>query len=81
VKWQLATGAAIQSSAAIGVDGVVYVGGNDGNFKALLDVGSSSPAILWDSGIGNSSIASPAIGPDGTVYMGGESAALFAFND
>jgi len=62
----------IQSSAAIGPDGTVYIGNHMGNLVALRDPGSGTALTLhWkfhpDSG--SSFHGTPAIGRDGTVYI------------
>ena len=64
--WTYDTGETIDSSAAI-VDGVVYVGGGDGDLVAL-DLASGKPRWSYTTGnlIGESS---PAVGPD-AVYIG-----------
>ena len=64
--WTYDTGEVIDSSAAI-VDGVVYVGGGDGDLIAL-DL--ESGALRWTYATGNLiGESSPAVGPD-TVYIG-----------
>ena len=64
--WTYDAGEVIDSSAAI-VDGVVYVGGGDGDLIALdLDSGT----LRWKYTTGNLiGESSPAVGPD-TVYIG-----------
>ena len=64
--WTYDAGEVIDSSAAI-VDGVVYVGGGDGDLIAL-DLESGS--LRWKYTTGNLiGESSPAVGPD-TVYIG-----------
>lgn len=63
----------IESSAAIGPDGTMYLGNFPGNMLALRDPGSGdSLQLLWSfHPPGASSFhATPALGPNGTVYVG-----------
>jgi outer membrane protein assembly factor BamB len=63
----------IQSSAAIGPDGTIYIGNFPGNLFALQDPGSGDELeVLWrfhPSGA-TSLHATPAVARDGTVYLG-----------
>ena len=70
--WSFPTGGAVQSSPAI-VNGVVYVGSNDGNVYALK---ASTGAVLWSFPVGfGGPGTSPAVA-NGVVYVG----ALYALN-
>jgi outer membrane protein assembly factor BamB len=63
----------IQSSAAIGPDGTIYIGNFPGNLFALRDPGRGDTLeVLWRfHPTGASSFhATPALGRDGTVYIG-----------
>ncbi len=63
----------IQSSAAVGPDGTIYIGNFPGNLFALQDSGSNDLLkLLWRfHPAGASSFhATPAIAQDGTVYIG-----------
>ncbi len=63
----------IQSSAAVGPDGTIYVGNFPGNLFALTDPGQGEALdLVWRfHPLGASSFHStPALGPDGTVYIG-----------
>ena len=63
----------IQSSAAIGGDGTIYIGNFPGNLFALRDPGSgSSLELAWRFHPPGASPfhATPAVGRDGTVYIG-----------
>lgn len=73
--WTFAAGASIQSSPAIGPDGTIYIGSDDGWFYAVVQGG----ALLWSFKTGGSVAASPAIGADGTVYVGSTDRVLYAF--
>ncbi len=75
-RWQGQTGDAITSSPAVGPDGTVYVGSNDGSFYAFGPSGS----VAWSyasSGLFDTSSA--AVAPDGTVYAGSTDGNLYAF--
>jgi outer membrane protein assembly factor BamB len=63
----------IQSSAAIGPDGTMYIGNFPGTLLALRDPGRGEALeVLWRfHPAGASSFhTTPALGPDGTVYVG-----------
>jgi outer membrane protein assembly factor BamB len=63
LKWSYKTGSEVLSSPAV-VNGVVYIGSDDGNFYAL---NASNGSKLWSYPI---VAASPAVA-DGVVYVGG----------
>jgi len=64
-KWHLDIGGPVYSSPAIGSDGTVYVGSDDGNLYAVNPDGTEK----WHFTTGIPVRSSPAIGPDGTVYV------------
>ena len=76
IKWTAATGGSIESSAAIGDDGTVYVGSGDGNFYAV----SPSGAVKWRVPAGDRVRSSPAVAADGTVYVGSDDGNLYAIS-
>ena len=65
----------VRSSPAIGADGTVYFGANDGNLYALNPQDGS---IQWTFATGDEIQTPPAIGADGTVYFGSEDGNLYA---
>ena len=78
LKGEYSAGGKIRSSAAIGLDGVIYVGSYDGRLNALYPDCTlkwiSDPPIhgIWTH---------PAISPDGTaVYHGADDGHLYARN-
>jgi outer membrane protein assembly factor BamB len=75
LKWSYATGDAVSSSPAIGSDGTVYVGSNDGNLYAI----NSDGTLKWNYPL-NGVFSSPAVGFDGTIYVGTWDNYLYAIN-
>ena len=64
LKWKFATGSFIEySSPAIGTDGTIYVGSDDGNLYAVNPDGT----LEWTFATGGNVYSSPAIGNDGTI--------------
>ena len=89
-KWAWSTpNGFVTSSPAIGADGTIYVGSDDGNVYALVTnpnpvlgvyakwVFSTLPISLFTSGEVTSS---PAIGADGTIYVGSQGGLFYALN-
>jgi len=75
LRWSFDTGDWVASSPAIGADGTVYVGVEDGRLFAL-DPHDGSPN--WCYSAGWLLHGSPAIGSDGTIYVGSAYGALYA---
>lgn len=71
----------IFSSAALGVDGTVYIGPKDGWLYALREsrgiLGISGKPV-WKYRIGTTIETSPVLAPDGTVYMGADNGKIYA---
>ena len=77
IKWEFSTGGIIyRSSAAIGSDGTIYVGSDDGKLYAINANGTQK----WAFGTGGDIDSSPAIGSDGTIYVGSTDNNLYAVN-
>ncbi|MBN2090883.1 PQQ-binding-like beta-propeller repeat protein [candidate division KSB1 bacterium] len=76
VKWTYAASSWIQSSAAIGKDGMIYVGSSDYRLHAIKPDGTSS----WTYKTGSFIDASPAIDDSGVVYVGSVDGKLYALN-
>lgn len=66
IAWCFKTGAEVFSSPAIGSDGSIYVGSQDGYLYALNPDGSRQ----WAYATGGWVDSSPAIGSDGSIYVG-----------
>ncbi len=77
-KWAFSTGSLVESSPAIGADGTIYFGSDDGNLYALTDGGEGEVKEKWSWPAGGSS---PVIGPDGTIYAGFYDNNLYALTD
>ncbi|HEY6542932.1 MAG TPA: PQQ-binding-like beta-propeller repeat protein [Ktedonobacteraceae bacterium] len=84
-SWTYTTGGPVRSSAAA-VNGVLYVGSNDGNLYALTLTGSPPPSAvtkLWSFATGAPVSATPVVA-DGVVYIGSDNPAthggMFALN-
>jgi len=77
LKWAFTTGDVVYSSPAIGADGTIYVGSNDGKLYAINPDGTQKWAFTTGGPIFYSS---PAIGADGTIYVGSFNGNLYAIN-
>jgi outer membrane protein assembly factor BamB len=66
-KWKFETNGEIDSSPAVGPDGTVYVGSDDGNLYA---VDPETGLEKWRFSTGGEIQSSPAVGPDGTIFFG-----------
>jgi outer membrane protein assembly factor BamB len=75
-KWNFTTGSSIYSSPAIGNDGTIYVGSNNGNLYAITPNGIEKWNFKTYSGIRSS----PAIDSDGTIFIGSHDNKLYAIN-
>ena len=76
VRWALEETGAYESSPAIGADGTIYVGSQDGNLYAISPRGAKKWTFETGSPIGSS----PAIGADGTIYVGSGDRYLYAIS-
>jgi outer membrane protein assembly factor BamB len=74
-KWTAATGGAVHSSPAV-VNGVVYVGSEDGK---LYTFDATGGAVLWSATTGGPIDSSPAVA-NGVVYVGSSDGKLYAFD-
>jgi outer membrane protein assembly factor BamB len=73
-NWVFTAGGAVNSSAAIGPDGSIYFGCNDGKLYALNPDGSPR----WAYTAGGPVASSPAVAADGTIYFGCDDGRLYA---
>jgi len=74
-KWKFQTGDEIDSSPAIGPEGTVYVGSDDGNLYAI---DPETGEEIWRFKTGEEIQSSPAVGPFGTIYVGSLDGRLYA---
>jgi len=78
-KWTSPTEDGIRSSPAIGSDGTIYFGSDDGKFYALNPDDGKPKWTYLISNRGPIPIrSSPAIGSDGTIYFGTDAGNLYA---
>ncbi len=75
--WEFATGGRVWSCPAIGTDGTVYVGSEDGKVYALQ---GATGQERWSFQTGSNVVASPALGWDDTVYVGSKDGSFYALN-
>jgi len=80
LNWGFATEGLVDSSPIIGIDGIVYVGSDDGNFYAV-DPNCACP--IWQYQTDGCIKSSAAIDDDEyrTVYIGSQDTYLYAFYD
>ncbi|MFP4381259.1 MAG: PQQ-binding-like beta-propeller repeat protein [Candidatus Sumerlaeia bacterium] len=75
-KWKFKTGGPVLSSPVV-VDGIVYIGSNDGNFYALdAETGHEK----WRLETGRPIEGSATVDRDGKVYIGGQNGWLYALD-
>ncbi len=68
-----------EASAAIGADGMIYIGAYNGTFYAIRDAGSE-PVVEWTFQTGGSIDGSATIDGNGTIYFGSRDSTLYALN-
>jgi outer membrane protein assembly factor BamB len=76
-KWKFKTNGEIDSSPAIGNDGTVYIGSDDGNLYAI---DSQTGDELWRFKTGAEIKSVPSVGPDGIIYFGSLDNFFYALN-
>ena len=74
-KWKFQTNDEIDSSPAVGPEGTVYAGSDDGNLYAI---DSENGKEIWRFKTGDEIRSSPAVGPNGTIYIGSLDGRLYA---
>ena len=68
-----------ESSPAIGPDGMVYIGANDGNLYAIRDLGDDY-LLEWAYQTGGPIDGSPTVDGCGTIYVGSRDSTIYALN-
>jgi outer membrane protein assembly factor BamB len=74
-RWSFSTGASVRSSAAVGDNGVLYVGSEDGHLYAL---NGNDGSLRWKLAMGGPVSSSPIIRGDGTLFVGCGDGNLYA---
>ena len=74
--WVFPVGAAVQSSPAIGKDGTIYFGADNGIFYALTPQGKKK----WEFVTSGMIVSTPAIASDGTIYITSVDKIVYAIN-
>lgn len=77
IKWKFLPNDAINSTPAVGANGLVYFGSDDFNLYAL---NASTGAVKWKYMTGGYVQGSPTIGSDGTVYFGSNDGNIYALD-
>ena len=71
VKWTCHIGASMHSSSpALGLDGTIYVGAEDGNLYAVTAEGTIKWWYTLSTGTYRYVRSTPSVGADGTIYVG-----------
>lgn len=76
LKWSYNVGSPIRSSPALGADGTIYVGANNGKIYAISPDGEKK----WEFQTKARVHSSPAIGPNGVIYVGSNDCSLYALS-
>lgn len=76
-EWRAAIGSPILSSPAIGLDGTVYVGANNGYLYALKGTDGS---VLWKYKTAGRVVSSPVVTKTGVVFVGSADKSVYAIN-
>ena len=74
VRWYLKTNGDVDSSPAIGNDGTIYIGSDDGYLYAISPHGN----VKWRFKTNGDVNSSPAIGRNGTIFFGSDDGYLYA---
>lgn len=80
IKWLFETGGWVYTSPAIGSDGTIYIGSEDGKVYALDPDPAATERVKWSFQTGDWVQSSPAIGSDGTIYIGSWDGQVYALN-
>jgi outer membrane protein assembly factor BamB len=68
-----------EASPAIGEDGMIYLGANNGQFYAIRDAGNE-PVVEWTFSANGPIDGSAAIDGNGVIYFGSRDSTLYALN-
>ena len=75
--WSATIGSPVLSSPAIGLDGTIYVGANNGYLYALKGTDGS---VLWKYKTGGRVASSPVVTKNGVVFVGSADKSVYAIN-
>lgn len=75
-KWTYNTGGKVDSSPAIGSDGTIYIGSDDGKIQAL---NSGDGSLKWEYTATGPVIGSSAIDEQGNLYVGSYDGKVYCF--
>ena len=75
--WAATIGSPIITTPAVGLDGTIYFGANNGYVYALNPL---TGAILWQTKTGGRVSASPVISGKGILYVGSTDSSMYAIN-
>lgn len=64
-RWQLPFSAPVDGAPAVGPDGVVYFGCDDGRIRAVTPAGT----VIFEHAVGSPVRSCPALSPDGVIYV------------
>lgn len=78
LQWTYQTGSRVRSSPAIGLDGTIYVGSDDGKVHAINSNGTARANWNFETGMWVRS--SPAIARDGTIFVGSNDSYIYVIN-
>ena len=76
LKWAFNISSPIGSSPAIGPDGTIYIGADDGKLYAIYPNGT----LKWSFKTGDKITSSPAVARDGTIYVGSYDGYVYAIH-
>ena len=75
--WSATIGSPVLSSPAIGLDGTIYVGANNGYLYALK---ATDGSVLWKYKTGGRVVSSPVVTKTGVVFVGSADKSVYAIN-
>lgn len=77
LKWKFETEDGVESSPAIGPEGIIYFGSYDGYLYALKDKGYTAE-LLWKFHTGGAIDGSPIVDGNGIIYVGSRDGNLYS---
>ncbi|PIZ70580.1 MAG: pyrrolo-quinoline quinone, partial [Candidatus Portnoybacteria bacterium CG_4_10_14_0_2_um_filter_44_20] len=77
-KWTQTTAGKVDSSPAIGKDGLIYIGSDDGKIQAI---NSADGSLKWEYATGGPVTNSSAIDEQGNLYIGSYDGKLYCLGE